>query len=198
MRKELFLKHNFLCSCKICGLEKEQNPEVIKKRDEVLSEFRDYVNSFSSENKTGNENEREVKLLSFIERIEEFDFNLSGRENPFLLQPCMQLGLLLFERREYEEALHWFRKGWKIADSFPQFQNCATCLSIAVIRALLKLIESSDTSNAVGSSKCELEQGMKIMKDCVQAQNGSESDVGEILRVEMPEFYKEVEGFLNL
>ncbi|OXA40435.1 uncharacterized protein LOC110860680 [Folsomia candida] len=192
VRNELLLKHDFICTCKLCNLERDEGESIRRQRDTILAKFKNHVDSISSNFLP------DVQLLSSI--LEELKFlrrDLPLEENPFVLQPMMQLGLALFERNKYNEAIPLFEDAIKLCRRLIQFSSVATTLSIAVLKCYLNLTPENTSTNY----EVTIKNWIYAMRDCIIIQYGSrQGDDDEwrgILELRMPGLLSQIEPYLK-
>lgn len=163
-----------------------EGPEITGRRDHILTSFQDLVNSST----TSAYPDQISSILTELRSLRSPHI-----ENPFLLQPLMQLGLALYEREQFSEALTCFGDAIQVCKQFPQFSSAGSSLSCAILRCYFKL----DAKTGNNQFAMEIQSWIQNLKGWMTIQYGSESDKDwrELLSLTNPSFSVQLEKYLN-
>jgi tetratricopeptide (TPR) repeat protein len=180
VRKDFFLKHDFVCLCQLCKLEAKEDRNIRNLKENLLADFND---------KDFNQNDVQ-KIRSFIDQMEQLTCSSGGTSGSgskednlrrtCYLQPLMHLGLVHYERREFEEACHVFNKAFDICRTFAPLNPASIFLATAMARSYLKLKRHEMVTEWI----------LEIMKS-ISWQYGVDQSY-EILGFLQPDFVKEM------
>jgi len=150
-KRELFLKHDFICKCKLCQIDANEDHKFLRDRENILCKI-----IAQCENGIANNPELVLLALEELDSLNSKSINSEGERSlseVYKLKPLIFLGLAYYESQNFIEAFRAFSEAFEVSRRFVQLNPAKLFLAVAMSRTALRSGHQEELRKWIGACK---------------------------------------------